>query len=260
MIRIATGYSNGGGSTMAFINLTNALNKAGYPTILYGPHEFHLDKCKGALLADLRVGPMDSLVLHFLAFPTRPNCKKVILSCHEKDLFPVGKVPQIWDEVIFLNEKHREYHSDYIGKFRIIPNLKENLIKKDKTGLEKVAGVIGSFDLNKQPLISIQRALDDGMEKVYVWGDPNSQYFVEHVKPIIDALTPVEFMGFETDKQKIYDMIGHAYLSSKSECASLVKDECESTGVQFHGMPHMDNEPNLLTNNEILQKWINRLK
>ena len=39
MIKIITGWSNRGGSTFAFINLTNKLNEYGYETILYGPHE-----------------------------------------------------------------------------------------------------------------------------------------------------------------------------------------------------------------------------
>jgi len=46
MVKIVSGWSNRGGSTFAFINLTNALNKAGYDTTFYGPHEWHLDKCK----------------------------------------------------------------------------------------------------------------------------------------------------------------------------------------------------------------------
>ena len=50
MIKIITGWSNRGGSTFAFINLTNKLNEYGYETILYGPHEWHLDKCKSDLL------------------------------------------------------------------------------------------------------------------------------------------------------------------------------------------------------------------
>ena len=50
MIRIITGWSNKGGSTMAFIALTNALNNAGYKTALFGPHTWHLDKCESGML------------------------------------------------------------------------------------------------------------------------------------------------------------------------------------------------------------------
>jgi hypothetical protein len=147
-----TGWSNKGGSTIALINLTNTLNKAGYDTILYGPHPWCLDKCKAALLDNkFSVAPNDKVIVHFLQLPTRPPAKKVILSCHEKEWYKVAQVKQFWDEAVFINEKHRNYHKDYLNKFSIIPNLKQPLLKSDKTGLEKIAGIIGSFDINKQP-------------------------------------------------------------------------------------------------------------
>ena len=95
-IKIMTGWSDRGGSTNAFISLTNALNKLGYDATLYGPHTWHLDKCKSALLDNnnLNVGPNDRLIVHFLQLPNRPNAGKVILSCHEKNLYEVGKIKQ----------------------------------------------------------------------------------------------------------------------------------------------------------------------
>lgn len=259
MIKIISGWSNKGGSTTAFIELTNALNIAGYNTIFYGPHSWHLDKCQSGLLDDkFKIEREDKIIAHFLQLPSRPIARKVLLSCHEKNLFPVGKITPFWDEVIFINQKHREYHSDYNGKFRIIPNLKdEKLIKKDKTGLEKIAGIIGSIDENKQTHISIKRALDDGCDKIYLFGETNP-YYETYVKPMLSD--KVILMGFSDNKQDMYDSIGHAYLSSKSEVATLVKDECESTGVIFHGNDIMDNPPNLLSNEEIIKKWIKALK
>lgn len=50
MVKILSGWSNKGGSTFAFINLTNELNKNGIDTTFYGPHNWHLDKCKSGLL------------------------------------------------------------------------------------------------------------------------------------------------------------------------------------------------------------------
>ena len=63
--------------------------------------------------------------------------KKSILSCHEKWWFPVGKIKQYWDEVVFLHDQHRDYHKEYTGDFVIIPNLKENLNVSDKTNVKK---------------------------------------------------------------------------------------------------------------------------
>jgi hypothetical protein len=259
-IKIMTGWSDRGGSTNAFISLTNALNKLGYDATLYGPHTWHLDKCKSALLDNnnLNVGPNDRLILHFLQLPNRPNAGKVILSCHEKNLYEVGKIKQFWDEAVFLNQRHKDYHSEYNGEFKIIPNLKTPFILKDKTGLEKIAGVIGSFDENKQTHVSIQRALADGCEKVYLFSEPYGPYYENYIKPLIND--NVILKGFVEDKQAMYDMLGCVYHSSKSEVACLVKDECESTGVVFHGNEATDNPPVLLTNDEIINKWLKILE
>lgn len=162
MIKIVSGWSDKGGSTHAFIELTNELNKRGIETTFYGPHPWHLTKCRAALLdSNLKINQDDILICHFLQLPNRPNAKKVILSCHEKNLFEVGKIKQYWDKVVFLHDKHKEYHGEYTGDFSIIPNLKPNLVKKEKEELKKIAGVIGSFDENKQTHVSIKRALAD---------------------------------------------------------------------------------------------------
>lgn len=259
MIKILSGWSNKGGSTIAFINLTNALNSAGYETIFYGPHSWHLDKCNSALFDDkFKPNSDDNLIVHFLNLPSRPKAKKVILSCHEKDLFKVGQVYKFWDEAIFLNDRHRKYHFEYNGKFSIIPNLKQNLNKSDKTGLEKIAGIIGSFDENKQTHISIARALEDGCEKVYLFGEPTNQYYYNNVMPLLSDKVIVK--GFTENKQAMYDMIGCVYHSSKSEVACLVKDECEVTGTLFFGNHATNNPPNLLTNDEIIKEWVKILK
>ena len=259
-IKIITGWSDIGGSTNAFISLTNALNSRGYDTTLYGPHTWHLDKCKSALLntEKFTTTPNDRLIVHFLQFPDRPNAGKVVLSCHEKNLYEVGKIKQFWDEAVFLNQKHKDYHNEYCGEFTIIPNLKTTFTLKDKTGLEKIAGIIGSFDENKQTHVSIQRALADGCEKVYLFGEPHGLYYENYVKPLIKD--KVILKGFVEDKQSMYDMIGCVYHSSKSEVACLVKDECESTGVIFNGNEVTDNPPVLLTNDEIIDKWLKLLE
>ena len=259
MVKIVSGYSEKGGSTSAFIDLTNEFNRCGIDTTFYGPHKWHLDKCKSGLLdSGFIVNKDDILICHFLQLPSRPAAKKVILSCHEKNLYEVSKIKQFWDEVIFLNQRHKDYHNEYNGKFTIIPNLKKQFIFRDKTGLEKIAGIIGSFDENKQTHISIQRALADGCEKVYLFGEPRGFYYDKYVRPLIDE--KVILKGFVEDKQSMYDMIGCVYHSSKSEVACLVKDECESTGVIFNGNEATDNPPVLLTNDEIIEKWLKLLE
>ena len=254
-----TGWSNKGGSTTAFIALTKALNEAGFKTALFGPHNWHLDKCQSGLLdSNFRIDRDDKIIVHFLQFPAKPLSRKVLLACHETDLYRVGQVKQFWDEAIFLTDKHRAFHSEYTGKFRVIPNLKENLIKTDKTGLEKIAGIIGSFDENKQTHVSIQRALADGCEKIYLFGEPNTLYYDQTIKPLCNENVIVK--GFFDNKQEIYDMIGCVYHSSLSETYGLVMDECESTGTIYHGCEATNRPSNTLTNEQIITKWIKALK
>jgi hypothetical protein len=263
MIKILTGWSNKGGSTFAFIRLTNALNEAGYDTIMYGPHDWHLDKCNADKLDNFRPEPDDRLIIHFLNPGERPPVKKVILNCHEKDVFEVGRVIPFWDECVFLNEKQRKYHSGYKGSYITIPNLREPLPESVKVeGAEKCAGVIGSIDVNKQTHISILRAINDGYEKVYVFGNVSDQNFYDsEVKPIIEANSDiVEEVGFMADKEKMYSMIDAVYLSSKSEVASLVKDECETNNTKFFGNHATNHDVKDLTNEEIIQEWIKVLE
>lgn len=256
MIKIISGWSNKGGSTFAFINLTNEFNKHGIDTTFYGPHDWHLDKCNSDKLNNLKLESDDILIVHFLNFKSRPNVKKVILSCHEKNLFEVGKIRPFWDEVVFLNKKHKKYHKDYRGKFTIIPNLKEMINQSEKLNESiGVAGVVGSIDENKQTHLSIERALSDGYQKVIVFGNVSDQkYYQSKVKPLIDNYKVIEY-GFIADKEKMYSMVESVYLSSKSEVASLVKDECNTTNTKFMGNEDTEHDGLNLKNEEIIEKW-----
>lgn len=254
-IKILTGFSDKGGSTTAFVNLTNSLNTAGYDCTLYGPHNWHLEKCKSGLSNQLTIDKNDILICHFVDLPQRLAVDKLILACHEKNLYEVSTKRQFWDTAVFLNDTHRNYHSGYTGDYQIIPNLKENLRPTDKENLDLIAGVIGSIDENKQTHVSIQRALDDGCEKVYVYGGINDRnYFDSFVRPLLS--TKVIHRGHVENKQLIYDEIGRVYHSSISECASLVKDECSQTKTKFFGNNATNNDISELTNSEILNKWI----
>lgn len=260
MVKIVSGYSDKGGSTTAFINLTNFFNENGIECTFYGPHEWHLNKCKSGLLKDVIYDKEDNVIFHFLDLKERPNIKKSILSCHEKWWFPVGKIKQYWDEVVFLHDQHREYHGDYNGKFVIIPNLKEDLKLSDKTLVSNVAGIIGTIEDRKQTHVSIQRALKDRCEKIYLFGHVGEQsYFENYVKPLIIPNKVILF-GHTTNKQEMYDMIGRVYHSSKGEVACLVKDECYLTNTEFYGNEETQNEVSKLTNQEILNLWIEVLK
>ena len=255
MIKIVSGYSEKGGSTSAFIDLTNELNINGIDTTFYGPHSWHLDKCKSGILDNsFVVDPNDILVCHFLQLPSRPNAKKVILSCHEKWWFKVGEIKQYWDTAIFLHDAHREYHNAYKGDFTIIPNLKPDLKPIDKENLDLVAGIIGSIEDRKQTHLSIQRALADGCEKIKIFGHIGDEpYYEKYVKQLLND--KIEIVGFSTNKQEMYNSIGRVYHSSKGEVACLVKDECYLTNTKFFGNEETENEVSKLSNIEIIDAW-----
>ena len=254
-IKIVSGFTEKGGSTTAFINLTNYFNGNGLDCTFYGNQTWHLDKCKSGLIKDLVYDKDDVVITHFLQLEERPPVKKVILSCHEKWWFPVGKIKRYWDTVIFLHEQHRIYHKEYIGPYEIIPNFKEGLVKIDKEGVNKVAGIVGTIEDRKQTHVSIQRALKDRCEKIYLFGHIGDEnYFNTYVKPLMIPKKVIHF-GHTTNKQEMYNMVGKVYHSSKGEVACLVKDECYLTGTVFYGNEETMNEVSNLTNEEIINIW-----
>lgn len=253
-IKIISGHSERGGSTTSFVRLINKFNEIGFDATFYGPHDWHLDKCKSGLLKELVFEEDDIIIAHFLNLPQRPQVKKIILSLHEKNLFDFSKVNKFWDSVIFLNQEHKNYHKSYSGDFDIIPNLIEKLEMSEKQNLDKIAGIIGTIDFNKQTHKSIQRALNDGCEKIYLFGTiTDNDYFHNEVETLLSE--KVILYGFVEDKQKMYDMIGRVYLSSISEVAPFVKQECESTGTKFFGNSVTDFHDKSMTNEEIIEKW-----
>ena len=257
MIKIISGFTEKGGSTTFFINLTNFLNENGIDCTFYGNQNYHMDKCKsGNIDKDLKYEPDDVIITHFLQLQERPPVKKVILSCHEKWWFPVGKIKQYWDVCVFLHDEHRKYHSDYRGDYVIIPNIKESLLNSDKESVKNIAGIIGTIEDRKQTHVSIQRALKDRCEKIYLFGHIGDQgYFDRFVKPLMNPR--VIHYGHTNNKQEMYDMIGKVYHSSKGEVACLVKDECYITGTEFYGNEETMNEVSKLNNDEILTLWKN---
>jgi hypothetical protein len=254
-IKILSGFSDKGGSTTAFINLTNYLNENGYDCTFYGPHPWHLDKCKSNLINYLNLFEDDIVICHFLDLKERPKVKKVILSCHEKNLYVVSDKFKFWDTAVFINDSHREYHKKYVGDYKIIPNLKEELFSVDKPEKDKIAGIIGSIDTNKQTHLSIQRAINDKCETIYIFGNvTDTVYYESYVKNLIG--NNVVFYGHHSNKQEMYNMIGRVYHSSISEVACLVKDECFLTNTKFFGTESTNPEVSVLTNDEVINKWI----
>jgi hypothetical protein len=129
-------------------------------------------------------------------------------------------------------------------------NLEKRLDRWDKVSVE-----FEKYGLTNQVHVSIQRAIDDGCEKIYIFGSiSDNVYYEKYVKNLIKD--NVIFYGQHSNKQEMYNMIGRVYHSSISEVACLVKDECVLTNTKFFGNNSTTNDVSTLKNEEVINKWI----
>jgi hypothetical protein len=261
-IKILSGWTLAGGSTTAFINLTNAFNDKNIDCTFYGIHNWHLNKCKSGLLQDMKLEEDDHLIIHYFNtnWIQRPPIKgKFIYSCHEKDICPIKNIPYtIYDKIHYVSNPQRKWHNVNHPYF-VLPNVVEEL-KPSACKEEKIAGIVGSIDRNKQTHISIMRALKDGMKKIYLFGKiTDMQYYEQKVKPLIK--NNVTFRDYLDDKQGMYNEITDVYLSSLSETWSYLPSECKMTGINFHGTKALEGNFEIeMTNEEIIKTWRKELE
>ena len=262
-IKIVSGWSNPGGSTNSHITLTNLLNDHGYNCTFYGPHDYHLDKCKSALFNEFESGPDDVIVSHFLRFREIPKCRKHIFSCHEKDVWPINKMQESgrqdvrdYDALHFVSLLQKAWQMVDHSYQVVIPPIASPVKWTDPKN--NVAGVIGSIDLNKQTHVAINRALNvGGYEKVLVFGQVTDlPYFNEYIHHFVLS-GKVIMAGHESDREAMYGQISEVYHSSLSETYGLVEAECRLSGIPFNGT---SNGQEILSEEEILEKWESILK
>ena len=249
-VKIASGWSNPGGSTIAHILLCNLFNDNGIDCTFYGPHPWHLKKCKADLLQNIQVQKQDILISHFLPFH-KFKCKKHILSCHETNFYDLKTIENKWDSIHFVSNFQKNWQGSPSNSF-VIPNVLP-LLKKSPLNT-KCAGVVGSIDSHKQTHLSVKRALSDGFEKVYIFGhNGDPVYFLNEIKPMIgDKVIHINNME---DQQKMYDMVDAVYHSSKRETFNYVKAECNLTGVDYRGLDSADSNAEYWDNDRILKEW-----
>lgn len=264
MIKILTGWSNPGGSTTAHINLCKLFNEGGLECKLYGPHEWHLDKVPSGKLQDVNIQPTDSVIVHFLDLDFKPRCKKIIYSCHETNLKPIRTTYwNVYDYVHYVSESQRKWHNrDSINWDQInypsviIPNVLDDL-KPNPKGKETFAGIIGSVDCHKQTHLSIQRALEDGHDKIVLCGELSDPYYwEERIRPLEDKHPGKIFhIGYQENKQNMYDCLHEVYHSSLRETFNLVKAECQLTNTKYNGLPSADTDGEYWPKEKILEAW-----
>jgi len=261
MVKILSGFSGMGGSTVAFINLTNAFNDAGIEICYYGPNDWHMDKCRGEkITGPINTTPDDILIMHIIAPAERPNAKKVILSCHEQHMFPINKINyKIFDKIHYVSEHQKIWQNIDHPSF-IAPNILDDLLPNSKITDGPVAGIIGSIDPNKQTHISVARALKDGFQKILIFGTrPDKKYLEEKIIPLVDGHR-VQYKGVFGNKQAMYDMITDVYHSSVHESWGYISEECRLTGTKFHGLGGEKRTTFILPKHEIIDIWKRELE
>lgn len=258
-VKILSGWSNPGGSTLAHINLCNLFNENDIECIFYGPHDWHIDKCNGKLLVDADFAAEDSVIYHFLKYPDRPKFKNFVLSCHETNMYPIKDMNyQETDFIHYVSNSQRKWHS-INHPYQIIPNVVPQL--EESACSEHRAGVIGSIDRHKNTHVSIQRALDDGFKDVSLFGAVTDEgYFHEHIVPYIeDSNSGVLYQGYWDGNQEIYNHVDTVYHSSERETYNLIKVECAMAGVEYRGLESADTDGEYWEEYEILGKWCEAL-
>lgn len=254
-IKILSGWSAPGGSTAHHISLTNLLNKNGYDCTFYGPHDWHLDKCQSGKIQEVKIDPEDIVISHFLDIPEELKVKKHILSLHETDLFPLQKVqPKGCDLIQYVSHSQKDWHA-YEHDFVVIPPVVEQIDWKapeEGSDRSQIAGVVGSIDKHKQPHLSIQKALEDGFERVLLFGIvSDKEYFEEFIVPYLENGRAV-LLGYLEDKAEMYGLISKVYHMSKRETYGLVESECKLAGIPYEGL--VNNQP-ILAEEDILNLW-----
>lgn len=251
-VKIVSSWSRPGGGTVAHIALTNLLNDNGYDCTFYGKHDWHLDKCQGGLIKDCVIYPDDILISHFIEIPKNTKTKKHILYCHEKDVFPIKAarwdVSQ-YDKIVYVSEEQKAWQ-DVDHPSEVIPPVVDKF--EWEAPEEKVAGIVGSVDWNKQVHQSVNRALSRGYDKVLLFGEVNdTPYYEEYVKRYVDSGQLV-LAGHEDDREALYAQVSEVFHSSISETYGLVEAECRLSGIPFNGK---SNNQLILEKEEILNKW-----
>lgn len=253
-IKILSGWSEPGGSTVAHINLCNLFNSKGLDCTFYGPHDWHLDKCRSGHLKDVSIVPTDSIICHFLKLDKNLfKAKKYIFSCHETNIFSFKEhgLPGC-DLIHFVSESQKKWQNVSVPSV-VIPNV---LSKLDKAPLgTKAAGVIGSIDSHKQTHLSIQRAWDDGYSTVYLFGKISQPvYFENTIFPLLQTGRAF-YKGHLNSKQEMYNMVDAVYHSSKRETFNFVKAECLATGVEYKGLDSAESDAEYWPDDRILNAW-----
>tara|TARA_R100000664_G_C2757684_1_gene146077 strand:- start:1795 stop:2571 length:777 start_codon:yes stop_codon:yes gene_type:complete len=252
MIKVISGWGGPGGSTVAFNNLVNLLNEKGRAACLYTPTKWEGVTCRWDAQSNLKFSKNDIVIYHFMKFTKRPPVEKIILSCHETQVFPIKKQEDlIYDDIHFVSEFQKEWQG---VEGNVIPNVVQKYPPRNNKFKVKSAGIIGSIDSNKRTHRSIERAVDDGHKDIRLYGAITDQsYFNSEVLPLLGD--KVSYRGIASDMSLVYDAITDVYHSPELETFNLIKPECDFAKVNYHGDEGNDTKAEYWDDQAIYSAW-----
>lgn len=288
-VKIITGWSNPGGSTRFFIDLTNNLNETGeFEVTLYGDGPFPINKCSYKQITSLFLGffgisTNDIVITHFLPLDvmrkiTNQRPKKIILSCHEHELYPfnteVQRASELYDLIHFVSPWQRAYHlidnprwKDIAVPTVVIPPFVRKFKRERSDSIGMHTSIIGSIDENKQTHISILKSFEKfPQHMIHVYGNvTDMNYFTKYVAPVIEYVSgemiskhninyPIWLFGhkeFHDIDNPYYSCAGVFHYSNR-ETYGLIEAEAKISGTPFFG-----NSRNIeiKTDEEIVRIW-----
>lgn len=164
----------------------------------------------------------------------------------------------LYDKIILSSSKQEKFISKKYNKF-ILPEFKKG-IKPSITKSLKTAGVLNSISKDAGIEEAIKSAVDDGMNKIYLYGyisDP--EYYYNNIRPIVSENTgKIQYCGRLSDIQKIYDSVSDVYDFSKYRVISNLELECNMSGTKLHTNKNLDISSK--TSDEILSLLEQELK
>jgi len=255
-IKFISGWTGYGGSTIVLLEHCKLLQEAGYNVEFYGEQEWHLNRFFGSrLLYDLVINPDDILVYHYMELETRPICLQCILFLHEKELYNIrSRKISGFDQIIFASQTQRDFHQ-IEGKIVNNPMLALVDIRQHYPPNQNIAGVVGTICERKNTHISIQKALEDNRDLVYVFGNIGSnEYYEEKIQPLLSDRVMLRDLVDPSNLMYMYNQFDVLYHMGEDESACLVLGECRLLNKPVIKSDKLFDYP-LLDNKEILNQW-----
>lgn len=159
---------------------------------------------------------------------------------------------KLYDAILLMDEKQKQ---KIAGKYKniVLPLFSSNIEQSIKKPA-KVAGILAPISKFGRIKKSINEAIKDGMEKIYLYGRMEEpKHYYEKIAPILaEYKGRIQYCGPISDKQKIYDSVSDVYDFSEYRANGTLELECNLSGTTLHTNQSLS--PVVKTNDEIIEQ------